>query len=383
MLLLPPKATSDPGSDIIKMEVIDLLFSLTPKTKKEDLFDREKELKDLEKLLQTYPIVVITGLRRVGKSSLVKVFLNESDLLHITVDGRRLYETSGGNISSHHLTRFLGEELSRISKSQKLLNVLKRVRGITVSGTSIELNPKEFSLSDLLEKLNETAKRRKKKMVIFFDEAQYLRYYGSRGGSDLLALLAYSYDNFENVRFIISGSEVGVLHDFLKLEDYSSPLHGRGIGFLTVRPFTFDQSVDFLMEGFREVGEKVNFDVEEIVREIDGIVGYLVLFGVKYLEKKNKDEALKEVFHAVKALFEKEMEELRKRSERYPFILRQISRGINTWSALKNIFRAKGDFIGDSRLYSLLETLEKMSFIEKTQSGYRIVDPVFEKILSE
>ncbi|HAA83051.1 MAG TPA: ATP-binding protein, partial [Thermotoga naphthophila] len=142
------------------MEVINLLFSLTPKTKKEDLFDRERELKDLEKLLETYPIVVITGLRRVGKSSLVKVFLNESDLLHITVDGRRLYETSGGNISSHHLTRFLGEELSRISKSQKLLNVLKRVRGITVSGTSIELNPKEFSLSDLLEKLNETAKRR-------------------------------------------------------------------------------------------------------------------------------------------------------------------------------------------------------------------------------
>lgn len=368
---------------MISIEVVDLLFSLTPKTKKEDLFGRERELKDLEKLLETYPIVVITGLRQVGKSSLVKVFLNENDFLHMTVDGRRLYETSEGNISSHHLTKLLGEELSRISKSQKLLNVLERVRGITVSGTSIELNPKEFSLSDLLEKLNETAKRQKKKIVIFFDEAQYLRYYGHRGGSDLLALFAYCYDNFENVRFIISGSEVGLLHDFLKLEDYSSPLHGRGIGFLTLRPFTFDQSVDFLMEGFREVGEKINFDVEEIVREIDGIVGYLVLFGVKYLEKKDKDEALKEVFHSVKALFEKEMEELRKRSERYPFILKQIARGINTWSALKNIFLAKGDFISDSRLYSLLETLEKMSFVEKTQSEYRIVDPVFEKILSE
>jgi len=83
MLLPPPEATSDPRSDMIRMEVIDLLFSLTPKTKKEDLFDRERELKDLEKLLETYPIVVITGLRRVGKSSLVKVFLNESDLLHI------------------------------------------------------------------------------------------------------------------------------------------------------------------------------------------------------------------------------------------------------------------------------------------------------------
>ncbi|PLV56064.1 ATP-binding protein [Thermotoga sp. SG1] len=360
-----------------------MLFSLTPKVRKEDLFDRERELKELEKLVETYPLVVVTGLRRVGKSSLVKVFLNEKKLPHITIDGRKLYESSGGNITSLHLSRFLAEELSRISRSQKLLNLLKRVRGISISGTSLQINPKEFSLSDLLEKLDEISKKRKTKTVIFFDEAQYFRYYGSRGGKDILALFAYCYDSLERVRFIVTGSEVGVLHDFLKLDSYDSPLHGRGIGFLTVRPFSFEQSVDFLIEGFKELEEKINFDPEEVVGEIDGIVGYLVLFGIKYLEKKNKDEAIKEVFHTVKALFEKELDELKRRSERYPFVLRQIAKGINTWSALKNIFHAKGDFISDSRLYSILETLEKMAFVEKTQNGYTIVDPVFKKILTE
>ncbi|MEJ5229640.1 MAG: hypothetical protein WHT65_06525 [Pseudothermotoga sp.] len=34
-------------------------------------------------------------------------------------------------------------------------------------------------------------------------------------------------------------------------------------------------------------------------------------------------------------------------------------------------------------MYSLLETLEKMSLIEKTPEGYRIVDPVMEKVLKE
>ncbi|MDK2785659.1 MAG: uncharacterized protein PWQ80_338 [Thermotoga sp.] len=360
-----------------------MLFSLIPKIRKEDLFDREKELRELEKLVEIYPLVVVTGLRRVGKSSLVRVFLNENRFPHITIDGRKLYEISGGNVSSLHLSRFLAEELSRVSRSQKLLNLLKRVRGISISGTSLQINPKEFSLSDLLEKLDDISKKRRTKTVIFLDEAQYFRYYGSRGGKDILALFAYCYDNLENVRLIATGSEVGILHDFLRLDDYDSPLHGRGIGFLTIRPFSFEQSVDFLMEGFRETGEKINFDLEEVAREIDGIVGYLVLFGVKYLEKKNKEEALREVFHTVKFLFEKELDELKRRSERYLFVLGQIARGINTWSALKNIFHAKGDFISDSRLYSLLETLEKMSFVKKTQNGYRIVDPVLEKILVE
>lgn len=42
---------------------------------------------------------------------------------------------------------------------------------------------------------------------------------------------------------------------------------------------------------------------------------------------------------------------------------------------------AKGEFVSDSNLYSLLKTLEKMSFIEKTTEGYKIIDPVLEKVL--
>lgn len=50
---------------------------------------------------------------------------------------------------------------------------------------------------------------------------------------------------------------------------------------------------------------------------------------------------------------------------------------------MKNVSHANGDFVSGSRLYSLLETLEKMSFVQKTQSGCRTVDPELEKILSE
>lgn len=359
-----------------------MLFSLTPKTKKEELFDREEELSELTRLVETYPIVVVTGLRRVGKSSLIRVFLKESKLPFVMVDGRKLYEMTSGNISSLQLSQLLNSELSRLSKSQKILNFLTRVRGISFGGSSLEIDPKKFSLSDLLEKFNDIGEKDKRHFVVFFDEAQYLRYYGSRGGNDILALFAYCYDNLENVKILITGSEVGMLHDFLKMDSYDSPLYGRGIGFLTLKPFSFDKSVEFLRKGFQEVKEKIDFDLNEVVKKIDGIAGYLVLFGVKYIEKKSKDKALDEVFHTAKALFEKELSELKKRSPRYLSILKYIAQGANNWSALKNVCYANRDFVADSRLYSLLGTLEKMSLIEKTAKGYKIVDPVLEKLLT-
>ncbi|WP_366932580.1 hypothetical protein [Thermotoga sp.] len=45
------------------------------------------------------------------------------------------------------------------------------------------------------------------------------------------------------------------------------------------------------------------------------------------------------------------------------FVLKQIAKGIDTWSALKNILHAKGDFINDTLFTPLLKTLEKMSFV--------------------
>ena len=358
-----------------------MLFSLTPKLRKDDLFDREQELLNLRNALQMYPLTLVTGLRRVGKSSLISVFLNESEFMHITIDGRKVYQGTSGNITHSDLVRELNTVLSKISNVQKISNFLKRVKGVNVLGNGIEMNPKEVTLSDLFEKLNEIAKAEDNYFVVCFDEAQYFRFYGSRGGNDLLTFLSYVYDYLTNVRVIVTGSEVGVLHDFLKLENYDSPLYGRAVQQMVVKPFDFEQSTEFLKMGFREIGEEIDFDISEIVEKIDGIPGYLTLFGVKYLETKDKDMALREVYSLMEGLFKKEMNELEKRSPRYTTILQLIAQGINTWTMIKNHFIAKGDMISDSRLSDLLTTLEKMSLIEKMQNMYRIVDPVFERIL--
>ena len=50
-------------------------------------------------------------------------------------------------------------------------------------------------------------------VVLVLDEVQYLRY----SIIGLRPLLAYAYDHLRNMTMVLTGSEVGLLHDFLGL----------------------------------------------------------------------------------------------------------------------------------------------------------------------
>jgi hypothetical protein len=121
-----------------------------------------------------------------------------------------------------------------------------------------------------------------------------------------------------------------------------------------------------------------------VIEVLDGIPGYLVLFGNKYKENLNYEEAILQVHQTMKGMVEGELKELEKRSSRYIMTLKYIASGVKTWSGLKRVFIADGDNIGDSRLYEILRVLETTSWIEKSSDNkYKIVDPVLEKVLRE
>ncbi len=148
-----------------------------------------------------------------------------------------------------------------------------------ISGLELRFE-KSVQISDVLEALNDLG------VVIGIDEAQYLRFYGSRGGRESLALLAYAYDNLGNLRFILTGSEVGLLHDFLGLDEYESPLYGRSYREVRLMPFSRDLSIEFLRQGFSEAGVEVSKEeLERAVDVFDGIPGWLVDFGRAYLQR--------------------------------------------------------------------------------------------------
>jgi predicted AAA+ superfamily ATPase len=65
-------------------------FNPEPKTKKEEFFDMEEEVDRLSKGLKHGKLVVVSGLRRYGKTSLILTYLNEEKYDYIYIDCRLL-----------------------------------------------------------------------------------------------------------------------------------------------------------------------------------------------------------------------------------------------------------------------------------------------------
>jgi AAA+ ATPase superfamily predicted ATPase len=64
------------------------LFDLQPKTRREDLFDRERELQELHSAIEKgYPLIALLGIRRIGKTSVLKVLANEVDGVYLDMRG--------------------------------------------------------------------------------------------------------------------------------------------------------------------------------------------------------------------------------------------------------------------------------------------------------
>jgi len=93
-----------------------LLFSPEPKSRREDLYDRERELEELNMFLRGSlgPMALLLGLRRTGKTSLLKVSLSEFKGPTITVDMRKIEEK--GTISYRDFIKLLQEGINNITK---------------------------------------------------------------------------------------------------------------------------------------------------------------------------------------------------------------------------------------------------------------------------
>lgn len=238
------------------------------------MFDREKELEDLRKNINR-PFILLTGVRRIGKTSLLNVFLDEINIPYILLDCRKLKENYGW--------KDFYELLSK--SSSRIIELLKGIRGIKIFEGEVEFSWKgrDFvSLSDLFDHLN------KHKLIIAFDEAQKLRGPLSK---EIKEALAHAYDYDANLTFILTGSEVGLLYDFLSVEDPSSPLYGRYFHEIRVERFDKETSISFLKQGFSELSIKVSDKtIEEIVSFFDGIPGWLAFAGNLYSQVKDMEK---------------------------------------------------------------------------------------------
>ncbi|AAK41763.1 ATP-binding protein [Saccharolobus solfataricus] len=350
-----------------------MLFDTSPKDNRKDFFDREKEIEKLKGLRA--PITLVLGLRRTGKSSIIKIGINELNLPYIYLDLRKFEERN--YISYKDFLLELQKEINKLVKRlPSLLKALKNIQGIVIMGNEIKFNwnrKDRLSFANLLESFEQASKDN---VIIVLDEAQELV---KLRGVNLLPALAYAYDNLKRIKFIMSGSEMGLLYDYLRVEDPESPLFGRAFSTVELKPFSREEAIEFLRRGFQEAD--IDFkDYEVVYEKIGGIPGWLTYFGFIYLDNKNLDFAINQTLEYAKKLILKEFENFLHGREiarkRYLNIMRTLSK-CGKWSDVKRALELEeGIEISDSEIYNYLTQLTKHSWIIKEGEKYCPSEPL-------
>ena len=366
-----------------------MYFSLEPKLKREDLYDRENELNELEKGIENGRIILLTGIRRIGKTSLLNVFLNEKKkkrMPYIFVDCRAFVKQEKF-FDKKEFRNYIITEVQKIFKESIFKKAIKSIL-IKTPWLEVDLKGKEnvqISLAQVLDDLNSILEKSKKKLIIAADEAQNMRLDGE-GGVEILNLLAHAYDHLTNIKFILTGSEVGVLHDFLRLNDVKSPLFGRYLDEIQVERFSKEKSIDFLIEGLKQVNIEQDIrKIEEAVDILDGLAGYLAMYGYTVWKKENYNKALSETLENAEQIIQSELEELFKKSENYKIVLEAVAHRMDTFSNIQKYFEMNSIEISNRRLTSVLKSLVNYSYLEEHFEGgskrYVIPDPIVERTL--
>lgn len=324
-----------------------MYFNPQVKEKREDFFNFEALQQELKGAVENrlIPLIVVSGLRRTGKTSLIRVVLNAIGRKYIWLDGRSILSQE--------------DFYSRLFSEAKKLKLFK-LTGFSLKGITLDINLSK----DGLEHLN------KQGAILVIDEAQLLK------RLKLDNAVAYIYDNFPRIKIILSGSETGMLASFIGRDNANAPLYGRAVFELKSQRLIREGSFRFLHEGAKQA--KLNFtetEITEAVNGLDGIIGWLTKYGWHRLSISHK-QALRKTIDEGKYIVKEEFARFAIRSEkRYWAILGALKQGAGWGEIMKKVP------ISSKQLNSMLKRMIAYGFVEKHDQVYTIADPLLEAAL--
>jgi hypothetical protein len=359
-----------------------MYFDPRPKTKKEDLYDREKELEQFSNALSYASLIVITGLRRTGKTSFLNVALTEANQPYAALDMRGLpYNPSHADI-----VRRLEDAFNRIDRRwySGLSETLRHLKGVSILGNAVSFDWSKagVDLPELFGKVDTWASRNEKRFLMAFDEIQLVR-----GDKWIPRLFAHIIDSYRNMTLVVTGSEVGLMFDFLGFEDAGSPLYGRHFVQIRMGNFSAIEAEDFLTRGFHQISVTAASElIQYAVQNLDGVAGWLTLFGTRCRDKRGcSKEIVDEVVSEAGRLARDEALKLTMASRRYGVILNFLARiDSASWAQIKGVIEAKERHsVTNAAVSNLLSTLVKASLVGKANGKYAILDTLLAKGVRE
>ena len=350
-----------------------MYFDTGPKIKRTDLYGRNFLLDSLISYCRDSSVrmIVLKGLRRTGKTSLLNVALAEAKVQYIKIDVRE-----SPYYDKKEFLAYLLEKIKDKIGDPLFEKILRHFSKIEVSyrdiSTTFFLNI-EQKFSTFFDKLNKELEKKDEFLLLAFDEVQLL------GKIKFEYNFAAFYDNYPRLKLILTGSEIGLLDLFLGKSDAESPLYGRAVIELEVPKFNEEETRTFLLKGFEQIKKAISLEeITEVIANFNGIVGWATQYGWFRGQGKSHAQATAQVVEEGVKLTRKELDIFlsRRNKSRYLKILRWITKGYNQWGVLKNKFVNEKNSVSDRQLHLYLSELLDYGFIIKREESYFVTDPL-------
>ncbi len=336
------------------------LFDTKPKSDPRFLYGREKELDELVESLKKKNWVILLGPRRIGKTSLAECAIKRIGKRIFLLDARE---------NSNFIESL--NKLLAIPESSLKIKAEIRVPYTPINiGAEYDKTLSKRDLESLLKKVGH--------MYIIIDEAQWLK-----NPRKVVMLLAHLYDYYyDSITFIITGSMIGVLKSIIE-PGPSSPLYGRAITEMEIKRWQSSTSLNFLKAGTAELGlelsEKMAIEVEN---SLDGLPGWLTLFGYNYAQEKNPNIALTKTIKEAKRIVSQEIKSIAELGIGTPRLVEVLKILAKEPARFIDIVRATG--FNNTSLSKYLSTLGRLEYVEKDSKGkYLISDPMLLEFIKE
>ncbi len=324
-------------------------FDTRPKVNRDAVFGRDNVINEIEQLLNSGFWPIILGPKRVGKTTVMRVVINELGGIYIDAS------TITGGLKGLGLR--LVDEIRRLNIKVKL--------NLAVLQLDIERRP-TATIERLIKELGD--------VVIGIDEVQSII------SPKLPALLSVAY-NESRVKFVFSGSLIGTTRLIMR----SPESLGRPLIKFELKPFTREQSMEFLRIGSSDCGINISdAEIEDAVSEFDGIVGWLTYYGSLRSGGKNHLEAMDALRSIAREVIKDELSRL---GGRYELVIYRAlaTLGRARWVEIKRLAESLiGHSMDDKTFTTSLKALVNMYMVREVERGiYEVIDEYMAKLVRE
>jgi len=177
------------------------------------------EYKTMKEQLNSGSWVVVLGKRMTGKTSLIKTYSNENHGIYVIFLVEKSISALSSKLAAH--------------------------AGIRLQEFAVSAGMASFKWTRLTEELFS----RIDSNIVVLDEVQGI------SSPNFLNLLKNVWDSYRKIRFIFSGSYIGLMRNLL-YPDAASPLYGRSPYKLVLSPFTSDESYSFSSSWIQRVEQR-------------------------------------------------------------------------------------------------------------------------------